>query len=344
MPMKDTKISARKQDHIQINLDKDVQSGITTGLENYRFTHSALPELDLKEINTSTTFLGIHMRSPLFLSSMTGGTPDAGFINQNLATAAENCGIAMGVGSQRAALDDSRQRSSFEVRKFAPSILIMANIGAIQLNNGYGLDECRKAVEMIQANALILHLNPLQEALQPEGSGDWKGLTTKIEKLVHKIGVPVIIKEVGWGISGELAHTFEQMGVAAIDVAGAGGTSWSQVEMYRMKDEGEKTIASTFLNWGIPTAEAIIQVKAAAPKTILFASGGIKNGLDVAKCIGLGASQVGIAGRILKAATISVENTIATIEQINKELSISMFAAGIDSLDSLKNTPKLVRL
>lgn len=344
MPMKDTKISSRKQDHIQINLDKDVRSGITTGLEQYRFSHCALPELNLREIKISTTFLGIQLRSPLFLSSMTGGTPEAGLINQNLATAAENCGIAMGVGSQRAAFDDPRQKSSFEVRKFAPSILVMANIGAIQLNNGYGLDECRKAVDMIQANALILHLNPLQEALQPEGSGDWKGLTKKIEGIIHQVGVPVIIKEVGWGISGELAQVFEQMGVAAIDVAGAGGTSWSQVEMYRLKDEGERTIASTFLNWGIPTTDAIIQARAAAPKTILFASGGIKNGLDVAKCIGLGASQVGIAGRILKAATISAENTIATIEQINKELTISMFAAGINSLKSLRNTPKLVRL
>ncbi len=298
----------------------------------------------MKEISTDITFLGKNLRSPLFISSMTGGTPEATQINQNLATAAEHAGIAMGVGSQRAALDDPRQANSFQVRKHAPNSLLMANVGAIQLNHGYGLDECRKAVDMIQADALILHLNPVQEALQPEGNTDWKGLRKKIEQVVRQIGVPVIIKEVGWGISGELAAVFAGMGVAAIDVAGAGGTSWSQVEMHRMTDKGQRTIASAFRNWGIPTAEAIQQVKAAAPHIPVLASGGIKDGLDVAKSIGLGASLVGIAGRILKAATVSEEETIATVDQVNRELVISMFAAGIDSIHSLFQTPKLIKL
>ena len=342
--MKDTLISNRKQDHIQINLEEDVQSGISTGLERYRFTHCALPELNMKEITTEIYFLGKNLQSPLFISSMTGGTPEATQINQNLATAAEHAGIAMGVGSQRAALDDPRQVNSFQIRKYAPNSFIMANVGAIQLNHGYGLDECRKAVDMIEANALILHLNPIQEALQPEGNTDWRGLREKIEVIVRQIDVPVIIKEVGWGISGELAALFAGMGVAAIDVAGAGGTSWSQVEMHRMTEKGQRTIASTFRNWGIPTAEAIQQVKDAAPNVPILASGGIKDGLDVAKCIGLGGSLVGIAGRILKAATISEAETIATVDQINRELIISMFAAGIDSMHSLFLTTKLTKL
>jgi isopentenyl-diphosphate delta-isomerase len=342
--MKDTLISNRKLDHIQINLEEDVQSGITTGLERYRFTHCALSELNMNEISTGISFLGKNLRSPLFISSMTGGTPAATQINRYLATAAEYAGIAMGVGSQRAALEDPSQIDSFNVRKYAPNSFLMANIGAIQLNHGYGLDECRKAVDMIQADALILHLNPIQEALQSEGNTDWKGLRGKIERVVRQIDVPVIVKEVGWGISGELAAIFAGMGVAAIDVAGAGGTSWSQVEMHRTTEKGQRTIASAFRNWGIPTAEAIQQVRAAAPHLPVLASGGIKDGVDVAKCIGLGGSLVGIAGRILKSATISEEETIATVDQVNRELVISMFAAGIDSISSLFLTTKLIKL
>jgi isopentenyl-diphosphate delta-isomerase len=340
--MKDTGISERKSDHIQINLEQDVQSGITTGLERYSFQHCALPDLNLDEIDIATEFLGYKIAAPLLISSMTGGTPEAAIINQHLAIAAEQTGIPMGVGSQRAALEDATQISSFDVRKFAPTIPLLANIGAVQLNNGYGIEECQRVVEMIGANALIFHLNPLQEALQLEGNTAWKGLFSKIENIVKRIGVPVIIKEVGWGISGELAARFAGIGVAAIDVAGAGGTSWSQVEMYRMRDSGSKTIASTFRNWGIPTAESIKQVKAAAPNSVIIASGGIKDGCEVAKCIALGAYIAGVAGRILRAASTSAESTLDAIHQIRRELLITMFATNISSYAELRNSDKLV--
>jgi isopentenyl-diphosphate delta-isomerase len=344
MTAKDTEISDRKADHIQINLEQDVQSGITTGLEHYRFQHCAVPNLNLDEISLASRFLGLPIALPLLISSMTGGTPEAAIINHHLAIAAEQTKIPMGVGSQRAALEDTDQAASFQVRKFAPNIPLLANIGAIQLNNGYGIDECRRAVEMIQANALILHLNPLQEALQPEGNVHWKGLLPKIEYIIKHIGVPVIIKEVGWGISGKLAAIFSNMGVTAIDVAGAGGTSWSQVEMHRTKETGARTIASAFRSWGIPTAESIQLVRQAAPDTTLIASGGIKDGHEVAKCIALGASLVGVAGRILRAASTSTENTIDTLQQIRRELMITMFAADIGSIAELQNSAKLVHV
>jgi isopentenyl-diphosphate delta-isomerase len=330
-------ITERKDDHIRINLERDVRSGLTNGLEKFRFIHEALPESDLDEIDTSLNLFNKKLQAPILISSMTGGTQDAGVINLRLAEAAQACGVAMGVGSQRAALEHPEQAISFQVRRVAPDILLFANLGAVQLNYGYGLAQCQRAVEMIGADALYLHLNPLQEAVQAGGDTNWKGLAGKIEKICKKLEVPVIAKEVGWGISEKSARLLADCGVAAIDVAGAGGTSWSQVEMHRAPDEFLRNLAASFVGWGIPTAESIQNVRHSAPNMCIFASGGIKDGLDIAKCIALGASLGGAAGPFLKAAAISGENIIEALKLTNRQLKISMFAAGLSNLNDLKN-------
>lgn len=330
-----TPIGSRKSDHIRINLEEDVRSGLTTGLEHYRFVHCALPELDLEQIDLSQELFGRRLRAPLLISSMTGGTAQAAEINRVLAAAAQQSGIAMGVGSQRAALEHPVLAPTFQMRPFAPDILLLANLGAIQLNYGYGVDECRRAVEMIEADALILHLNALQEAVQPEGDTRWAGLLSKIEAVCRALPVPVIAKEVGWGFSRQDARRLADAGVAAIDVAGAGGTSWSQVEMHRARSESQRRLAAAFVDWGVPTAEAILNVRNAAPEMIVFASGGLRSGVDVAKCIALGARLGGMAGPFLKAAASSLEDTVQAIEEVVNELRVCMFAAGAGSLQAL---------
>ena len=259
-------INQRKADHIKINLEQDVRSALTTGLENYHFTHEALPELDLERVDTSLSLFGKRLAAPILISSMTGGTDEAETINLRLAEAAQEAGIAMGVGSQRVAIEHPEQAKTFQVRRVAPDILLFANLGAVQLNYGYGLDQCRRAVDMIHADALIFHFNPLQEAVQDAGDTNFAGLAKKIEEVCKKIEVPVIAKEVGWGISERTAKLFADCGVSAIDVAGAGGTSWSQVEMHRAPDEFTRQLAATFVGWGIPTSDSILNVKRSRPR------------------------------------------------------------------------------
>ena len=339
---KDTEIKDRKLDHIKINLEKDVRSALTTGLENYHFTHEALPELDLERVDTSLSLFNKKLAAPILISSMTGGSDEAGTINLRLAEAAQTVGVAMGVGSQRVAIEHPEQAATFQVRRVAPDILLFANLGAVQLNHGYGIDQCREAVEMIQADALILHLNPLQEAAQKAGDTNFAGLAKKIEEVCKKIEVPVIAKEVGWGISERTAKLLANCGVSAIDVAGAGGTSWSQVEMHRASDEFTRELAATFVGWGIPTAESILNVKKAVPDMTVFASGGIKDGLDIAKCIALGATLGGMAGNFLKAAAVSSEKAIETMKLTKKQIEVTMFAAGVAKVEGLK-VEKLVK-
>ncbi len=281
-------VQRRKAEHLRINLEEDVSSALGTGLARYRLMHQALPELSLDEIDTGLSLFGRRLRAPILVSSMTGGTPEAAAINQRLAEAAQSTGIALGVGSQRAAIEDPRQAATFNVRRYAPDALLFANLGAVQLNYGYGPDECHRAVDMIGADALILHLNPLQEAVQAGGNTNFSGLAGRIEEVVKKIGVPVIAKEVGWGISADTAKLLAGCGVAAIDVAGAGGTSWSQVEMHRAKDEFTRQLAASFVGWGIPTAESIVQVRDATPGMIVFASGGTQGRYRCREVPGIG--------------------------------------------------------
>ena len=336
-------IDQRKSDHIKINLEQDVRSALTSGLEKYHFTHEALPELDLNRINTSLSLFGKQLTSPTLISSMTGGTSEAETINLRLAEAAQECGIAMGVGSQRAAIEHPEQAQTFQVRRVAPDILLFANIGAVQFNYGYGVDECRRAVDMIEADAIYLHLNPLQEAVQDAGDTNFEGLAKKIEEICSKLEVPVIAKEVGWGISERTAKVLTDCGVQAVDVAGAGGTSWSQVEMYRAPDEFTRQLAATFVGWGIPTAESVVGVKRAVPEMTVFASGGIKDGLDIAKCVALGATLGGMAGQFLKAAAISTEKAVEMMKLTKRQIEVTMFACGAGTLNELRNE-KLHRL
>jgi isopentenyl-diphosphate Delta-isomerase len=333
----------RKADHIRINLEEDVRSSITTGLENYHFIHQALPEIDLAAVDLSQQLFGRKLSAPILISSMTGGTEGAGRINRILAEAAQFAGVAMGVGSQRAALEKPEVAETFRVRRYAPDILLFANIGAVQLNYGYSIDHCRRAVEMVEADALILHLNALQEAVQPEGDTHFAGLADKIAEVCSALTVPVIAKEVGWGISEQAARMLKDAGVSAIDVAGAGGTSWSQVEKYRIQDESLARVAAAFRDWGIPTADSIRMVRQAAPGLPVFASGGLRSGVDIAKCIALGACLGGMAGPFLKAAARSLEETLQTIAEIRREVQICMFAAGAANIAQLQRTP-LVRV
>ncbi|HRX03734.1 MAG TPA: type 2 isopentenyl-diphosphate Delta-isomerase [Anaerolineae bacterium] len=334
---------ARKADHIRINLEENVQfPRLSTGLERFRFVHEALPELDMTQIDLSVDLFGHAVRAPLLISSMTGGTEAAERINLNLAIGAQARGIAMGVGSQRTGLEVDGTAGSFRVRSVAPDILLFANLGAGQLNKGYTVDHCRRAVDMIEADALILHLNPLQEAVQADGDWDWSGLLGKIGQVCAAVGVPVVAKEVGWGINGRLARRLADVGVAAIDVAGSGGTSWTEVEYHRAPSERLRRIARTFADWGIPTADSLIQVRQAAPELPAIASGGIRDGIDVAKCVALGATLVGLASPFLRAATVSDEAVVDAIDLLADELRIAMFCTGAGDVTALREPGRLV--
>ncbi len=331
-----TPIETRKSEHIRINLEEDVRSGLTTGLERYHFVHRALPEVDLEAVDLGQELFGRRIDAPLLISSMTGGAGEAAAINRALAEAAQQARIAMGVGSQRAALEKPDLAATFQVRRYAPDILLFANLGAVQLNYGYGLDHCRRAVDMIEADALILHLNALQEAVQPEGDTRWAGLAAKIEAICRAMPVPVIAKEVGWGFSEADVRLLKDAGVAAIDVAGAGGTSWSQVEMHRAKTESQRRLEAAFIGWGTPTAEAIQNVRRAAPEMTVIASGGLRSGVDVAKCLALGAKLGAQASPFLKAAADgSPAQVYQVILELRREIQVCLFAAGVGSLAGL---------
>ena len=330
----------RKSDHIRINLQEDVDVNyISSGFERYRFAHCALPGFDLEDVDPSTTLLGKRLVAPLLISSMTGGTPEAGAINRRLAEAAQAAGAGMGLGSQRAALEDPALVETYRVRHVAPDILLMANLGAVQLNYGYGPDHCRRAVEMVEADALILHLNPLQEALQPEGETRFAGLLSRIEAVCRALKVPVIVKEVGWGFSEPVARQLADAGVSAIDVSGAGGISWSQVEMHRATTERQRQVAAAFADWGIPTAESLHMVRRGAPSLPAIASGGIRDGIQIAKAIALGAAACGVAGPFLHAADESTAAVSELIAVLATQLRVAMFAAGAADLPALRRTP-----
>lgn len=335
-------IDQRKADHIRINLEEDVRfPHLTTGLEKYRFVHQALPELNLGEIDTSVVLFGRQLAAPILISSMTGGTAEAERINRNLAVAAQTQRVAMGLGSQRAGLEKADTAATFRVRDLAPNILLFANLGAVQLNYGYGVDECRRAVEMIEADALFLHLNPLQEAVQAGGDLNWRGLLSKIEAVCRLLPVPVIAKEVGWGISKQAARHLINAGVAAIDVAGAGGTSWSQVEMHRAPTEQLRQLAAAFADWGIPTVTSLLAVKQVCnelgyPELPIFASGGIRSGQDVAKCVALGATLAGLASPLLKQAAKSEAAIQEALTTLIAELRITMFCSAAGTLTDLR--------
>ncbi|MEH7223738.1 type 2 isopentenyl-diphosphate Delta-isomerase [Bacillus sp. JJ1566] len=338
-------IEQRKSQHIQITLNEKVTGeSISTGLESFAFIHNALPEIDFDEISTKATFLGFECKTPFLISSMTGGTALAETINRNLAIAAEERGWALALGSTRALLDSDGHSSSFLMRKYAPSIPIIANLGAVQFNYGYGVEECRKIIEMTEADMLVLHLNSIQEVIQENGDTNFKGLLKKIEQLCSALEVPVGVKEVGWGIDGQTARKLTDVGVAFIDVAGAGGTSWSQVEKFRAEDPIRRVAAEAFSEWGIPTAESIRLVREGVGDSPLIASGGIMTGLDGAKTIALGADLVGFGRSILKEATQSAGAVLEAMEIREMELRMAMFGIGARTIQELKETSRLKKL
>lgn len=338
-----TKTQQRKREHLELCLDPTSVSGrFGTGLDRYSFIHNALPELDIDEIDVSANFLGKRLQAPILISSMTGGFELARQVNRNLAAAAQILGLAMGVGSQRVAIEEPSVADSFEVRDVAPDVLLLANLGAVQLNYGYTVDHCHRAVEMIGADGLILHLNVLQEAAQPEGNRNFKGLSEKIAAVCQQLEVPVVAKEVGSGISAEVAVRLKQAGIKAIDVAGRGGTSWYAVEAQRAAKQG-KPAETTFADWGIPTEEALIAVRQAVPDLQIVASGGIRTGLDIAKCIALGADMTAFGQPLLAAALESPEKVVEFIAGIIHELKVTMLCVGAKNLGSLKKTPLVCR-
>lgn len=331
---------SRKVDHVRINLEENVSfPNLTTGLERYRFLHRAVPEVDLRDVDTQITLFGKTLSAPILISSMTGGAQLANKINRNLAIAAQKHNIAMGLGSQRAAIEDDELAYTFHLRDIAPNAMIFANVGAVQLNYGYGADKMYKAVEMAQADALILHFNVLQEAVQPEGDTNFGDLLSKIAELCSSLTIPVIAKEVGWGFSERDVRQLADAGVAAIDVAGSGGTSWSEVEYYRAPTRIHAEVARAFADWGIPTADAIQYARAGAPNLPVIASGGLRTGIDIAKCIALGAQMGGLAGPFLRAANDSVEAVEETIEILKKQLAITMQCVGATTIEQLSQTP-----
>lgn len=321
----------RKADHIEIALNEDVEfHRVTTGLERYAFTYEALPEISRGEVDTSVSLLGRRLSMPLVISSMTGGTKEGGIYNKVFAETAQRFGLAMGVGSQRVALESPELAETFQVRDVAPDILLLANLGAVQLNNGCSVDSCIRAVEMIDADALILHLNPLQESAQPGGDTNFRGLAAKIRDICRNIEVPVVVKEVGHGISLRTAELLIEAGVEAIDVAGAGGTSWAKVENHRAARS-----SYALAEWGIPTADSLLAVREAGADTII-ASGGIRTGEDIAKSIALGATAAGMALPLLRTAAVSAEALHQLIMRLRDELATLMFCTGSRTIEELR--------
>ena len=329
----------RKLEHIRLALEERMQLG-QNFFDDYRFDHAALPEIDLDQVDAGVDFLGRRLAAPLLISSMTGGTETAGQINRNLAAGAEQAGVAVGVGSQRKALEDPTKADTFRVREVAPSAVLLANLGAVQLNYGMGVRECREAVEMIGADALILHVNPLQEAIQPEGQCNFAGLLPKIGEVVREVGVPVVVKEIGCGLSEATARALAAQGVRIVDTAGVGGTSWARIEAQRA---GDLEIGELFAGWGIPTPESIRQLRQVEGLTVI-GSGGVRNGLDVAKALALGADLVGMAYPFLAPATESADRVAGKVRRTVRELKICMFCLGVKTISELRRVPLLKKV
>ncbi|MGQ9530522.1 MAG: type 2 isopentenyl-diphosphate Delta-isomerase [Candidatus Bathycorpusculaceae bacterium] len=336
----------RKAEHIRISLNQHVQTRkTTTGFEDVHFIHKALPEVDKQKIELSTTVFNHKFAAPIIVGAITGGTPEATKINAAIAEAVEELGLGMGVGSQRAAIEDRKLERTFSIaRKRAPTAFLIANIGGIQLVQGYGLKEAKKAIEMIDADAIAIHLNPLQEAIQPEGQTNFKGILEKISEITEEIDKPVIAKETGAGIAAEEAKKLEDAGVKGIDVSGAGGTSFAAVEYYRAKSMGnsiQRRLGYVFWDWGIPTAVSIVEVSQTVHIPVI-ASGGIRNGLDAAKALALGGNLISLSQPLLHTALKGVKETVRFLSLLIGELKNGMFLVGANSIQALRETPIVI--
>jgi len=337
----------RKVDHIRISLNQNVQArNITTGFEDVDFIHRALPEIDREKIDLTTRVFGHKFAAPLIVGAITGGTQVATKINATIAEAVEQLGLGMGVGSQRAALEDKRVEETFAVaRKNAPKAFLIANIGGVQLKNGYSVQDVRKAIDMIDADAVAIHLNALQETAQPEGQTNFSDVLQKISAVAEEVDKPVIAKETGAGIASEEAKKLEAAGVKGIDVSGAGGTSFAAVEYYRAKERensSQRRLGGVFWDWGIQTAVSIVEV-AQATYIPIIGSGGIRSGVDVAKALALGASLASFSQPILRSAVKGVKETSKTLSLLADELRNVMFLVGADSVQTLRKTSIVIR-
>ncbi len=340
------KTRKRKADHIRIALKRNVEARkTTTGFEDIFLIHRALPEVDKDRIDLSTTVFNYKFSAPIIVSAITGGTHEAVKINAVIAEAVEELGLGMGVGSQRAALEDVKLEKTFKVaRKKAPTAFLIANLGGVQFTREYTVKEAKKAVEMIGADALAIHLNPLQEAVQPEGETSFKGVLGRIGELAAELEKPVIVKETGAGIAAEEARKLEAAGVKAIDISGAGGTSFAAVEFYRAEGKEntfQRNLGDVFWDWGIPTAISIVEVVQNV-KIPVIASGGLRSGLDVAKALALGSSLAGFAKPVLQAAVKGVEETKSMLNMFIEELRNAMFLTGSESVQALRKVPVII--
>jgi isopentenyl-diphosphate delta-isomerase len=332
-------IRKRKAEHIDIVAKDASMDRRKFYFDDIHLVHRALPEISLKNVDPSMEFLGKKLSFPFLISSMTGGSGDAiHTINHNLARAAEAEGVAMGVGSQRVMFHDPAARGAFQLRGFAPNALLFANLGAVQLNEGMTIDQIRDAIDVLKADALILHLNPLQEAVQPEGDTDFSNLWKKMAEVFQTLEKPVIVKEVGAGISRADVELLIEAGAKIIDVAGTGGTSWSRIEAARCSDP---SLGECFQDWGIPTPQSLRELSDL--DVTLIASGGIRTGIDMVKAMILGASLCGMARPLLTPAMESVDAVRAVIQRVKKEFVTAMFLLGVKNIEQLKGNRNLIR-
>ncbi len=336
-------ILERKIDHIALCLREDVEGGRRSGLERYYFLHQALPEIALTDVHLETTFLGQRIAAPILISGMTGGPERGTEINRNLAAAAQELGLPISVGSQRAALRHPETRESFAVvHREAPDVPVFANLGAADLGVRFDAAQVADAVRMLDADGVFLHLNPLQEAIQGGGTAGFRGLAGRIAALVQEADFPVLAKEVGCGISPQAARLLAEAGVAAIDVSGVGGTSWSKIEGLRAADPTQRRLGLRFRDWGIPTEESLILCRAELPGFPLIASGGMRSGIDSAKAMALSANLVAMALPLLAPATQSAQAVLDALHQHIEELRLAMFLIGARDVETLRGSRHLL--
>lgn len=326
-------ISSRKEDHINLALQQQNQCQDSNGFDQFQFEPNPMPELHLDEIDCSTQFLNQDVSTPLIIGAMTGGCEHGHIINQHLCEAAQECQIPMALGSQRAALELNLEQN---IRQWIPTGLVLANLGATQIKQ-QGIDLALRAVESVEANALVIHLNPLQELIQPGGDRDWRGVLEAIQQCADRLPVEVIVKEVGCGIGASAVKKLKQAGLQWIELAGRGGTNWASIEIARNNCQQQQQVAQPFVNWGLSTAQALNMAQQNCPSMNFIASGGIRHGLDIARCIRLGSKMTAIAQPFLKPATTSTEAVVDKIHILKEQLRWTMFLTGSQTLQDLRN-------